>query len=569
DTIGSIWFVLDNQGGTAELYWTHPSNPPLASQANEFVIYRQRNGVWGIYATTDTLFYIDTIHVCGETLGYEIRLYDNSGCESVSIIKTDLFTDFITPSIPQLDSVSINHTTGNTELGWNRGTDSDVFGYIIYIFNDGKWEVVDTVMGAETTFFIDTLNDANDSIQRYRIASIDTCRNASPMGAVHNTMKSEASVVNECNRAINLSWNAYLGMPDSLTCYRIWVSVNGGAFVLLDSVPDNQFTYTHNGVVKGKYVYFVQAFNSKNGYSGTSAKTEITFDYEPPTGDVLLRYVSVVNNQDIEVAVFAADTLDYRTLFLFKSDNNKITFSQIDTKSRINNEENYFFTDNNVDVQQHTYFYIIAAADKCHTIFAYSDTANNVVLQPKDVSGDQTAINWEPYYGFPYRLDSYDMFRRTQTESTLQFIGTVPPTQLDFTETVWNLASGGGKFYYQVAANEDNTNIYGFQDKSYSNIVEITKEAITYIPNTFCPSSSIDANRVFKPVNSYVDAEEYVFSIYDRWGSLIFTTNDIREGWDGSTNGRPAAAGVYAYRLTYRLDKKNFFEKQGHVTLIR
>jgi len=572
DTIGSIFLILDNQGEIAGLYWTRPTVPPLTSQAKEFEIYRLRHNIWSLYAKTDTTVYFDTIHVCGETLGYEIRLYDTNGCESISIIKTDLFGDFTPPSVPQLDSVSINPTTGKTELGWNRSPESDVFGYIIYISDkqeNGKWEIVDTVFGAEITYYIDNKHDANDTIRYYRIAAIDTCRNASPMGNVHNTLLPSVSI-KMCNFAIFLSWNTYNGMPDSITSYQIWVSINGGAFTFLDEVPDNQRSYIHKDVGKGTYVYFVRAYNSKNGYSGTSAKIETEFTYEIRSGEVLLRYVSVVDNQDIEIAVFVADTQKHQNIFLYKSSNNKATFSHIDTKPKINGEENYVFIDNNVDVQAHTYFYTVAITDEeCDNIFAYSDTANNIVLEADISQGDENAITWLTYYGFYSRLDSYDILRRTQIESVLQCIGNVPSAQLNYTENVEKIASGGGKFYYQVSANEDNTNIYGFQDKSFSNIVEISKEAITYIPNTFCPASQIEANRIFKPINSYVDVQEYVFSIYDRWGSLIFITNDINAGWDGTVNGSPAASGVYSYKLTYRLDKKNIFKKQGLVTLIR
>lgn len=572
DTIGSILLDMKNWVKWAELNWTRPTTPPFSSQAQEFTIYRKRNSVWQQLATTADTFYFDTIHVCSDSLGYEIRLYDTLGdCESKSIIRTDLFKDEDNPAEPQLDSVSINPATGKTELGWNRSPEVDVFGYIIYIFKlpDSTWVVVDTVYGAETTFYIDTKYDAADSIRSYRIAAIDTCRNASPMCDIQNTLLPVAKV-NICDSTITLSWNAYRGMPDSLTEYRIWVSINGGMFVLLDKVPDNQFVYTHNKVVTGKYAYIVQAYNVRNGYSSTSTKTEVDFIYLASAGDVYLRYVSVADNKEIEVVVFAEDTIDYQNLFLYKSSDDCVAFSHIDTKSKINGVKNYTFIDNKVDVQQYTYFYKVALTDReCDNIFAFSDTGNNIVLEMKDATGDQTAVKWKPYYGFDNRLDRYDIFRRTQIQTQFQMAGNVSPTQLDYTENVGNLASGGGKFYYQVTANENNTNRYGFQDKSYSNIVEISKEPITYIPNAFSPNSAIEANRVFKPVNSYVDVQEYIFSIYDRWGSVIFSTNDINAGWDGTVNGNHAAAGVYAYYLSYRLDEKTVFKKQGHVTLIR
>jgi gliding motility-associated-like protein len=569
DTTGSIFFVLDNLGtGIAMLYWTSPHEPPLASSAKEFVINQQRHGVWGIWRTTETLQYIDSVHVCGETLGYEIRLYDSSGCESVSIIRTDFFIDFIRPSIPQLDTVSINPLTGKTELGWEPAPDTDVVGYIVYIYN-GIWKIVDTVMGAKSTHYIDTNNDANNTVQQYRIAAIDTCRNASPMGEVHNTILLNISSIDKCDSIVVLSWNAYTEMPGNVTGYRIWTSVDGINYVLVDSVLADQLSYTHRGVnPMNKYTYFVQAYNANNAYSASSSTKEVEFNREGSLGKVALRYVSVVDNSAIEIAVFIPDTGNYRNIILLKSNENQTVFSQIETKARVNGLENYSFRDNDVDVHQNTYFYAVALTDECDDIFIYSDTGNNIVLQAGNSINDETAIAWKPYYGFKNRLDNYEIFRKTQTSSFL-FTGNVPASQLNYSENVWGVANEGGTFYYQVTANENNTNIYGFQDKSYSNIIEIAKEPITFIPNIFYPESPIEANRIFKPVNSYVNAEEYVFSIYDRWGSLLFITNDINMGWDGATNGKPAASGVYTYILTYRLEKNTMFKKQGHLTLMR
>jgi gliding motility-associated-like protein len=570
DTTGSIFFVLDNLGGVAMLYWTHPHTPPLVSEAKEFVINQQRNAVWSERKRTDTLFYADTVHVCGEILGYEIQLYDNSGCESVSMIRTDSITDFTAPSIPQLDSVSINPVTGKTELGWEPGQDSDIFGYIIYIFKNGIWQVVDMIQGAQENHYVDTVNDANNTVQEYRIAAIDTCYNASPMGKIHHTLLLLLDSVNKCDSLVFLSWNAYSEMPGNVTGYRIWASVDSVNYILVDTVPFNQLSYTHRGVnPMNKYIYFVQAYNANNGYSSSSSTVKVEFNRLESSGNILLRYVSVVDNHDIEIVVFISDTVPYQHIVLLRCDENKTTFSPVETKSKINGVENYSFRDNNVDVQQYTYFYTIALTDECDHIFVYSDTGNNIVLQMKSSTNDDIEIEWKPYYGFKNRLDSYDILRRIQTESSFLSVGNVPPAQLYYAENVWATANKGGRLYYQVMANEDNTNVQGFQDNSYSNTVEILKEPVTYIPNIFHPESPIATNRIFKPVNSYIDAEEYVFSIYDRWGSLVFTTNDITMGWDGATQGKPAAAGVYTYILTYRLDKKTIIKKQGRVTLLR
>ena len=573
DTIGNIALVMDLTNltlkGFVSLHWTHPNSPPLPTQAQEFEIFRERNSIWSLWSETSSLKYDDTIHVCGETLGYEIRLYDSSGCKSVSSIQSASLTDFIPPTTPQLDSVSIDPTTGETYLGWNPSPDRDVAGYIIYIFKNGIWEEIDTVMGANSTFYIDNENDANNTIRQYRIAAIDTCYNPSPIGDEQNTLLLDNSI-EKCDSLVSLSWNAYINMPDGVTAYLIFVSINGSPFFLLDTVDGNTLSYIHQGVNPADtFTYYVQAYNLNNGYSSTSSRKEVRFNHSVSSGDVWLRYASVVDNEYIEIAVFVDDSVIYNNIFLFKSED-KVLFRQINSKSKISTMEDYLFADRDVNVAQQTYHYMVSLTDECDRVFIYSDTANNIVLSPKDVAtADEIAIEWKPYYGFDFRLDSYDVLRRTQVETSFGFLANVPSSQLNYSENVWNAASQGGKLYYQVCANEGAGNSYGFQDKSYSNIVEIVKEPISYIPNIFRPNSQIEENRIFKPVHSYVDAEEYAFSIFDRWGSMVFYTNDITQGWDGATNGKVAEAGVYTYTITYRIDKKNIFNKQGRVTLIR
>ena len=60
--------------------------------------------------------------------------------------------------------------------------------------------------------------------------------------------------------------------------------------------------------------------------------------------------------------------------------------------------------------------------------------------------------------------------------------------------------------------------------------------------------------------------------IFDRWGGLVFETDDIREGWNGGVNnqGPTVQTGIYTYKVT--LVSKTSSEKksyQGSVTLLR
>ena len=568
DTLGSIFFYCYDIGnkGVASLNWRRPSIPPLPSQDVEFIILRGTGGSLHPWAATDTVYYADTVHVCGEEIDYQIVLHDSRGCDNRSAIQSDFLTDFILPNIPQLDSVSINPITNETELGWNPSSSSDTYGYIIYIYKNG-WHPIDTIFGADNTYYIDLMHDATENTQRYRIAAIDTCFNSSAMSEEHNTMITSTSH-GICD-SIMISWNAYNNMPDNVTGYRIFASENGGSFYIVDTVPGNRQNYTHIGINRfHSYVYYVQAYNLTNGYSASSAKIEESFNFAKISGDIWLRYVSVVENKDIEVAVYVNDTVQFDRLFLFRSKDNGISFAQIDEKSKANGVENYRFIDTKVDVQTETYLYTVSLIAVCNDPIAQSDTANNVVLKILESTSDMNEMEWTTYDGFDVRLDGYDIYRQLQTETNFQLITNLPASQTDYAEDVYGLADQGGKFLYKVAANEDYTNPYGFQDQSFSNTIELSKGPQSYIPNAFHPSSTIEVNRIFKPVLTYVDAKEYVFAIFDRWGNQVFYTNDITSGWDGTINGKPAAMGVYQYTLTYRLSETKMYSKQGHVTLI-
>ena len=58
------------------------------------------------------------------------------------------------------------------------------------------------------------------------------------------------------------------------------------------------------------------------------------------------------------------------------------------------------------------------------------------------------------------------------------------------------------------------------------------------------------------------------WKIYNRWGRLVFETQDRRAGWDGTFNGEPQEIGTYSYFLIYSCGG-DMTEKKGSVTLVR
>jgi gliding motility-associated-like protein len=60
----------------------------------------------------------------------------------------------------------------------------------------------------------------------------------------------------------------------------------------------------------------------------------------------------------------------------------------------------------------------------------------------------------------------------------------------------------------------------------------------------------------------------FSFQIYDRWGKLIFSTNDVREGWNGKSEGNDCPPGTYGWIIAYD-DEKHKVTNKGIIILLR
>lgn len=89
-----------------------------------------------------------------------------------------------------------------------------------------------------------------------------------------------------------------------------------------------------------------------------------------------------------------------------------------------------------------------------------------------------------------------------------------------------------------------------------------------YVPNSFTPDED-GLNDVFKAEG--VDISEFKMEIFNRWGELIFVSENIDHGWNGARMGSNfyCSPDLYQYRIIARELQGNYFELNGHVTLLR
>jgi gliding motility-associated-like protein len=94
-----------------------------------------------------------------------------------------------------------------------------------------------------------------------------------------------------------------------------------------------------------------------------------------------------------------------------------------------------------------------------------------------------------------------------------------------------------------------------------------------YMPTAFSPNGDGE-NDIFKPFlkADYLYIETYDFKVFNRWGNLIFQSDTIQNGWDGSFKGSPLPNDVYVWQLIIRHkfnEKTEVLKVGGDVTIMR
>ena len=164
------------------------------------------------------------------------------------------------------------------------------------------------------------------------------------------------------------------------------------------------------------------------------------------------------------------------------------------------------------------------------------------------------------------------------------------PAEENTLTTFTNTSVGGTRFRWYYG---DGDSLYTFrQDTTVRHQYNETKQyqpCIVAINRFNCPDTAclvldnivrpiLDVPNVFTPnkdgVNDKavvigVGISRMVFRVYNRWGQLMFESNDRKIGWDGTFKGKAQPMDVYAYTLDAEFFDGKKIKKQGDITLLR
>ncbi|MCX8079940.1 MAG: PKD domain-containing protein [Bacteroidia bacterium] len=174
-----------------------------------------------------------------------------------------------------------------------------------------------------------------------------------------------------------------------------------------------------------------------------------------------------------------------------------------------------------------------------------------------------------PNPGFKPQPDSASIF-----EPDFYFVSTTPDNNIthwyyDFGDGMTSSGFKNTSHSYQepgtYSVTQTVTNSFGCS-ASLTKTVLVWPEFRFWIPNAFSPDQN-GLNDIFKPF--VIGVENYKFYVFNRWGEIVYKTQNRQEGWDGTFRGKKCKSDVYAWLIEF----KNIISgkpevRTGHVMLL-
>lgn len=569
DTVSSIFLILNNPGdGTAILQWNNPSPNHQSNWSNYYYIEREYPaGTWNVIDSVPygTVFYKDTIDICSAFLNYRIALKTTT-CTFYSNIEGDQFEDKIPPYIPIIQSVSIDTTTGDVTITWQQDPSPDTYGYIIYNQDNGGFFVnLDTVWGIGNTSY--TYNPGSGGPFQYSVAAFDSCfttqvppsYQTSAKASIHKTMLLTGSL-NICDKQVTLNWNDYVGWP-SISNYEVYGYPKGGSYSIMATENSPQAVVD---VSSGTTYCFVIKANAPDGSYSFSNKIFIYISAPTPPKINYLAAASVEDNE-IEIRHHTDISPGNGGLILKRWNEDSLNFEEIERRNVSVPIE--IFHDANADPNLQSYTYKVVVLDSCGNPSIESNIGKTIFLEVYANSTTlKNTLQWSAYEDWLGPVVEYKIYREVDGYMDTNPLATVTPERRSYIDDVSDLLNTTGKFCYVVTAIEG-TDSLAISEHSNSNRACAVIEPLVYIPNAFTVGGN---NPIFTPVISLSDFNNYDFTIFNRWGEVIYKTNKVGEGWNGvAPDGKYAEEGTYVYVVRLHDGNGNEITKRGHVTLLR
>jgi hypothetical protein len=593
DTLKTIRLNLNNNIllGQAELSWDSTAvvhgRPYFPNATGTYYIDREvftvTPGVWEPVDTVQDLYnYIQPVVVCNDSVNYRVGLLDTNGTVYYSRIVGDRFRDIFAPDSILIHHVSVDSTSGLPWLSWQPGPSPDVIKYYIYKININTnppiATLLDSVEGYNNTIWFDGVSGQNpyDSALHYGVAGLDSCGNLGLISRRHSTIHLTGGL-DQCISSIVFQWTDYVGW-DNITEYEVYRSDAGGAWTLLTTVPrtTGPYNYVDNqGLIQDSlYCYSVVAKRASDDTIAISnTMCAVARVIQSPEYSYIRR-VTVDSNTQLIHVLFAIDTsADARSFELYRASastdfRQQTEWLDVDMQV-VGGFRLYNYVDLTAEPHKDIYYYLVRIYDLCDQLLDTSNVSNNILAQGIPEIDFNNRLRWNSYQRWLGGVDRYEILRYIPNYDP----GYLPLNQVGansvvFLDDIKNFTDNDGLYTYIIKAVEASGNPAGFVDTVFSNRVEVIQQPRIFMPTAFIP---MGVNRILQPKGVFIEELiGYNFEVYNRWGELLFQTNQMDLGWNGThLNGSLVEPGVYVYVVNFVGKNGKAYSQNGTFTVIR
>lgn len=194
--------------------------------------------------------------------------------------------------------------------------------------------------------------------------------------------------------------------------------------------------------------------------------------------------------------------------------------------------------------------YTVSVSDECQTFTVEGSTQVVVVAPTADFTiTSQTIFNNLPiqFQNLSQNATTYQWYFGDGNQST-----NVHPQ---------NTYSDPGLYYITLIAIDDKGCI-----DSITKPINIEEEWYIYVPNTFLPNGG-RINSVFEA--SIIGISQLTITVFNRWGEVVFTSNEPRFTWDGTYKGGYVTDGTYTWKIDLVTNSGRQKNLVGHVNVLK
>ncbi|SDF97027.1 gliding motility-associated C-terminal domain-containing protein [Dyadobacter soli] len=374
-------------------------------------------------------------------------------------------------------------------------------------------------------------------IYKVRLSSEDLCAGSTETLPI-STMTLSVTANDGSN---NLKWSQY---PDASQFEGYDLLRDGTVVKSFNAI--GEITYTDDEVECGTFVEYQIVAKLKTATSTSAAvgiKVE-TGSAKPLNGGSVsvLDASSVVIKADVPGA---GPNTSYE-LSIERAEAGSTLFKKIIT---LYNESEY--TDNAAKTSELSYCYRMSYENSCGQKVPASAPVCTILL-----SKNLTTLNWTGETPILGGVEEYTVVKTGSAGSAEDI-----PVEKNTSYTVKLNNQSDLEYNFLVKAVSQDGDF-----ESLSNIINYRRNAGVFIPDAFTPNGD-GFNDILEAKSEQL--QSFNMSVMNRWGVVVFHSDDIAKGWDGTFEGTSAPVGYYYYKMTFVDDINQTVEKSGTFMLLR